>query len=163
MVGLGLIWIAAMVQAPAAADQPANEQRDVLAAVERMFEAMRQRDFETYSDVHVPEAMTIRVRTDGSEHDRIRFRSNAKHIELFRDGADRFDERIWNAVVHVHGPIAVVWAPYDFHINGKFSHCGFDLFEMLKVDGKWRLSNASWTVETVGCSPSPLGPLPPRQ
>ncbi|MGH7572979.1 MAG: nuclear transport factor 2 family protein, partial [Gemmatimonadota bacterium] len=63
-----------------------------------------------------------------------------------------------NPTVLVHPPIAVVWAPYDFHVEGVFSHCGIDLFEMLEIDGEWKMTNASWTVETEGCEPSALGP-----
>lgn len=151
----------AVALGPSPADNEATEERAVLAAVQQMFDAMSRRDAEAYSALLMPEGMAIRVRVDGPETNNVRFTSNAEGIELFKQGTDRWDERIWNPTVHVHGPIAVVWTPYDFHINGKFSHCGFDLFELLKVDGRWRLSNASWTVQTVDCRPSPLGPLPP--
>lgn len=160
MISFTTIMLAAALQAPAPAGNEAGEETAVLAAVEQMFDAMRRRDAEAYAALLVPEGMAVRVRVDGPESDNVRFRSNAEDIELFKQGTDRWDERIWNPTVHVHGPIAVVWTPYDFHINGRFSHCGFDLFELLKVDGKWRLSNASWTVQTVDCPPSPLGPLP---
>ena len=153
------VLLAMLVQAQQPPVQRPADEAEVLAAVERMFDAMRRKDADAYASVLVPEGKAIRVRTDGPAEGRLRFQGNAEDIVSFKGNVDRWDERIWDPTVRVHGPIAVVWAPYDFHINGKFSHCGMDLFELLKVDGKWRLSNASWTVETVGCPSSPLGPL----
>lgn len=67
-------------------------------------------------------------------------------------------ERIWEPKVLEHGTVAVVWAPYDFHLNGKFSHCGIDSFHLLKTSGGWKISAISDTHETSTCTPSPLGP-----
>jgi hypothetical protein len=65
---------------------------------------------------------------------------------------------MWTPAVHVHGAIAVVWAPYDFHIDGKFSHCGVDTFSLVRTATGWQISGISYTVEPTGCAASPLGP-----
>ena len=70
-------------------------------------------------------------------------------------------ERMWNPEVRVRGDIASVWTPYDFWIDGKFSHCGIDTFNLVRSDGAWKIVDATYTVETTGCEPSPLGPLKP--
>ena len=67
-------------------------------------------------------------------------------------------ERMWEPQVRVHKGIANLWAPYDFWLDGKFSHCGIDSFELMKTAGGWRLTGGSYTVEREGCAPSPLGP-----
>lgn len=51
----------------------------------------------------------------------------------------------------VRGQIAVVWAPYEFWIDGKTSHCGVDVFDLVEVDGAWRVANMMWTVEPNAC------------
>lgn len=68
-------------------------------------------------------------------------------------------ERMWNPTVLVHGKIANVWAEYDFHINGEFSHCGVDSFALAREPLGWRIIHVSYTVERTGCKPSPLGPI----
>ncbi len=68
-------------------------------------------------------------------------------------------ERIWSPEVRVHGPIASVWTPYDFWVDGKFSHCGIDIFDLVKTAEGWKISALTYTVERAGCAPSPLGPL----
>jgi hypothetical protein len=72
-----------------------------------------------------------------------------------------FRERIWNPTIMVRQGLAVVWAPYDFHRGTSFSHCGVDVFTLLRTAQGWRITDISYTVEPTGCAPSPLGPLAP--
>ena len=50
------------------------------------------------------------------------------------------------------GDLAVLWAPYEFQLNGKTTHCGVDVFNLLKSDGRWKIAGASWTVEPDACA-----------
>jgi hypothetical protein len=52
---------------------------------------------------------------------------------------DDADERIRFDVIKIDGPLAIVWAPYKFYYKGKFSHCGVDSFQLLRVNGKWKI------------------------
>jgi hypothetical protein len=67
-------------------------------------------------------------------------------------------ERMWNPTVLVQDGVAVVWTPYDFFLNGEFSHCGIDVFTLLKGQDGWRVTGVTYNVIRDGCSPSPLGP-----
>jgi hypothetical protein len=68
-------------------------------------------------------------------------------------------ERGFSPSVHVSGPLAVVWYPYDFYLNGQWSHCGVDSFTMLKVGGRWRISSLQYSVEQPpACAKHPNGP-----
>jgi hypothetical protein len=53
----------------------------------------------------------------------------------------------------------VFWAPYDFYIDGEFSHCGIDVLNLIKVDDEWKIGHAMWTIQRPDCEASPLGPL----
>jgi hypothetical protein len=61
-------------------------------------------------------------------------------------------ERYWDPIVHVRGSIAVVWTPYEFWIDGKTSHCGIDVFDLMKDQGVWKIANMMWTVEPEACA-----------
>jgi hypothetical protein len=67
-------------------------------------------------------------------------------------------ERIWNPEVKVNGLIATLWAPYDFWLDGKYSHCGVDQFDFIKTEEGWKIAGGVYSVESK-CAPSPLGPL----
>ena len=49
------------------------------------------------------------------------------------------DERIRFDVIKIDGPLAIVWAPYSFYYKGQLNHCGVDSFQMLLVDGVWKI------------------------
>jgi len=72
---------------------------------------------------------------------------------LFKPSASKgtYRERYWDPVVHVRGAIAVVWTPYEFWNDGKTSHCGIDVFDLMKEQGTWKIANAMWTVEPDAC------------
>ena len=53
---------------------------------------------------------------------------------------------------HVRGRIGIVWAPYEFWLDGKSHHCGIDVFEMVKNDSGWKIANLMWTHEPDGCA-----------
>lgn len=140
-----------------------DEASAVLAVVERFFEAMEARDIETFAELQVPEGTTFSQRIGPDGPGPVRIRSLQALIDALAESDRLWQERIWDPTVLVHGPVAVVWAPYDFHLDGAFSHCGVDAFTLFRIDGEWKLAGAAWTAETEGCEPSPLGPVaPPR-
>lgn len=159
---LALILPACGTAPPEAEAVPTAEEAAVLATIDRFFAAMEARDQEAFAAVLVPEAMTFSQRIGPAGPGPLRARSNQEHIDGLAVGTEVLRERIWDPVVMVHPPVATVWAPYDFWIDDAFSHCGVDSFQLFKVDGEWKLTNISWTVETEGCEPSPLGPLRSR-
>jgi hypothetical protein len=61
------------------------------------------------------------------------------------------DERIKFDVVRIDGALAIVWAPYQFYYKGKFSHCGADSFQLLRINGKWKIQYLIDTRRTGGC------------
>jgi hypothetical protein len=76
-----------------------------------------------------------------------------------------YRERYWDPIVHVRGKLAVVWTPYEFWQNGKTSHCGIDVFDLVKEEGAWRIANTMWTVEPDACPalrPSDPGRMRPK-
>lgn len=56
---------------------------------------------------------------------------------LSQAGAEQREERIHDAIVHVDGDVATVWAPFEFLVDGKIDHCGRDIANLIHVDGRW--------------------------
>lgn len=61
------------------------------------------------------------------------------------------DERIVFDVVKVDGPLAIVWTPYNFFYNGEFSHCGVNSFQLVRLDGTWKIQYLIDTRRKAGC------------
>jgi hypothetical protein len=49
------------------------------------------------------------------------------------------DERIRFDAIHIDGPLAIVWAPYEFYYKGKYSHKGVDSFQLVRINGVWKI------------------------
>lgn len=50
-----------------------------------------------------------------------------------------YDERITFGDIKIDGDLASVWAPYKFYLGDKFSHCGVDVFQLMKTTGGWKI------------------------
>ena len=61
------------------------------------------------------------------------------------------DERVVFDAIHIDGPMAAVWAPYEFYFKGKFSHCGVDHFVMIRQAGNWKIQYLIDTRKKQGC------------
>jgi hypothetical protein len=127
------------------ADGAETEQASILAVVDRFMHAVSSNDVGSLAALRLDDAINTSARPDGKGGTLVTRR--AFDASTFKPGAYR--ERYWDPVVHVRGSIAVVWTSYEFWVEGKTSHCGVDVFEMIKQDGRWRIGNLMWTIESV--------------
>src|SRR5262249_14699174 len=67
---------------------------------------------------------------------------------LSAPGTDTREERIHNPLVRIDDNIAIIWAPFEFLLNGKVDHCGTDIVSLVKVDGQWLISALGDTSRT---------------
>lgn len=148
---------AAAPQSATAALPRTAEEAAVLASVQRFFDTMTARDSIGTRSVLDDEGDFVSVRWGDDGNAIVRRAPNAAYLAGMRNRKDTYLERLWDAEVRIHGPIATVWTPYDFHINGTFSHCGVDAFQLRKTDAGWMITGGTYTVERTGCAPSPLG------
>jgi len=153
------IAIAVLVTATLAA-QSANSEKDaVLKAVQIFFDTMAAKDVEGARAILQPQGRFSAMRMRDGKPD-VRAFSNEEYFADLQASKQKMRERIWNPDVRINGLIATVWAPYDFWIDGKLSHCGIDAFDLIKTEEGWKIAGGVYTVES-NCAPSPLGP--PKQ
>ncbi|QQX75899.1 MULTISPECIES: nuclear transport factor 2 family protein [Aequorivita] len=50
-----------------------------------------------------------------------------------------WDEKLTDYIVNSDGNIAHVWSPYEYYLNGKFSHCGANSFTLVYTDESWKI------------------------
>jgi hypothetical protein len=62
-----------------------------------------------------------------------------------------FDERIHFEVIRIDADLAVVWTPYNFFVGKKFSHCGVNSFQLIKLNGNWKIQYLIDTRRKDGC------------
>jgi hypothetical protein len=143
---------------PSALAAQSTARDSVVAVVNEFFRAMEKSDSAAAARTVHGQGMSysFRVRGDSSS---MRLESLSAFPSMLARNQRKLVERMWEPTVHVHGPIAVVWTQYDFHVDGKFSHCGIDAFTVARLTEGWRIVNIAYTTEQSGCKPSPLGPV----
>jgi hypothetical protein len=147
-----LAWPATLTAQDSRADSLA-----VLAVADSSLAALSRNDFVGFTDWMV-EGATIASVSESAQGRRVNLRTR----EGFRSrdpGGDRLLERGFNGTAMVDGPIAMVWLPYDFYVNGTWSHCGVDIFTMVKSDAGWKIATLTYNVlQPPACAPHPDGP-----
>jgi hypothetical protein len=129
----------------------------VLAAVERLFDAMARRDTAAARALMAPGSRLLSMGGD-SAGATPRVQSDTAFLRFLAVGNERLLERVWSPTIQLRGPLATVWAPYDFHIDGRRTHCGVDAFTLVRTGSVWRIAGIAYTVERRNCPASPLGP-----
>lgn len=150
------IAVASTLAVPA---QGVSDRDAVLKTMQVFFDTMTARDVEGARKILVPQSRFHAMNTAKPESEP-RALSTEEYLAQLQQSKQTMRERIWNPDIRVHGPIATMWAPYDFWIDGKYSHCGVDAFDLIKTPEGWKISGGVYTME-VKCEPSPLGPPKP--
>jgi hypothetical protein len=141
-----------------AQDKPQDaEKAAVLKTVQAFFDTMTAADVDGARRILQPQGRFHAMRMRDGKPD-VRSFTNEEYFAQLQAGKQQMRERMWNPEVRISGLIASVWAPYDFWIDGKFSHCGIDAFDLIKTEEGWKLAGGVYTLES-NCAPSPLGPL----
>jgi hypothetical protein len=133
-----------------ASAQPRTEETAVLAVVDRFMVAVSTNDSKLMASLHLEGAVHIGVRTNESGSATVFRRGLAPPDQKPAVPSVR-RERYWDPTVHIRGSIAVVWTPYEFWRDGKTTHCGIDVLNLVKQDGVWRIASMMWTVEPDAC------------
>lgn len=142
--------------APAVAmAQPTAEQQAVIAVADSALAAITRGDAIGFTDLFVNEAVMFPTGTrDGVAVYRARTRESQRTSAL-----TGIVERGFSPRALVSGGVAMVWMPYDLYQNGEWSHCGVDVFTLVKSGSAWRISSLAWSVEQPpACPKHPAGP-----
>lgn len=52
---------------------------------------------------------------------------------------DIYDERVTFNDIRIDADLAMVWAPYKFYVGQTYSHCGVDVFQLMKTTQGWKI------------------------
>jgi len=106
-----------------------------------MFDGMAKRDAEAFKKPLLAGGTMVLMR-DGKPV-RMTFEEFASRVAA--PGTTRIEERIHDPLVRIDHDLAVVWAPFEFLVDGKVDHCGTDLFTLVRTDGEWRIASVADT------------------
>jgi ketosteroid isomerase-like protein len=142
---------AAQAQVPAQPEQTSRtDEAAILDAINAFFAAVEAKDQARILAAVNPDGLATSVLVDGDRQPRIRnWHWNGYYGNIASQG--RFTERMMSPLVRVERDIAMVWGPYELHIDGVFTQCGVNHFDMVRSGGKWLIYNLTWTNQRAGC------------
>lgn len=138
---------AATAHAPASAldhETPAAvsaDQQAVMAPINEMFDGMSKRDAAAIKKPTLSGGSMVLMR-DGKPT-QMTFEDFATRVG--KPGTTQIQERIHDPLIRIDHDLAVVWAPFEFFVDGKVDHCGTDLFNLVRVDGNWIIASVADT------------------
>ena len=127
-----------------------NEKENVLRVVRDFFDTIEKSDSVKFKDMFLPEARFHIARSEGSK---MKYATRLAAVPFFKPPT-QYSERMraTGVKVEVHQQIAMAWVPYDFYVDNKFSHCGIDVFTLMKTDTGWKIASLSFSTEKEGCA-----------
>ena len=128
---------------------PETDAAAVLAPINVVFAAFEAGDAaamlrQVYPDGRVT---ATGMRASGSG---LRQQSWTQFAERLKPG-EGFQERISDPAIEIDGDVAMVWAPFVVRVGGKVSNCGYDLFDLVRDNGTWKIMNLTFSSRTTGC------------
>lgn len=150
-VALILIPAGLLAQADADAGEASAQEtvEDVRAAIDRVFEGMREADRAKVAAVFAPGARFSSL-GQGDEPGVV-YREIDGWLDAIARSEGRWDERLSDVRIEVDGAMASAWTPYRFYLDGALRHCGVNSIELLRTSDGWKITQLSDTRWTEGC------------
>ena len=126
-------------------------EREIISVIDKFTEAINTKNPEIVSDILDSELDKIKyyVKNDSSYH-----KKSSSSLDFLKTSENKFFEKYWDPIITTDGNIASVWAPYEFYLDEVFSHCGTNLFFLVKENEKWRILHYGYSIDTINCKNS---------
>lgn len=114
----------------------AAPEADALKTVNDFLQAIPRRDKAAMLSAAIPhmEILSARKSAEGG----LRRLTIEQLVDLIAaQPPGKMVQTLRHPVVHVDNDLAEVWSPYTWTLDGHFSHCASESFNLLKLDGKW--------------------------
>lgn len=124
----------------------------VKAVISQLFDAMRRADGVALKKCFTDSIVLQTVARNAKGETLIRSESVEGFIQTIAGlPPQAADERIEYDVVRTDGVLAIAWTPYRFYMNGQFSHCGVNSFQLIRINGAWKIAHIIDTRRRQGC------------
>ena len=120
--------------------QKNKEEEGIKKAINALFDGMRKSDSTLMRTAFNPQAILqtiVKTKTGTTEIRNTDLNLFIKSIA--KPHTEIYDERIVFTKILIDDALASVWTDYQFYIGDKFSHCGVNSFQLVKVNNDWKI------------------------
>lgn len=129
-----------------------DDKKAVLGVVEKLFAEMAAANPAGILALHTPTsdlAGIFRTRDGKTRYQAI---SGDAFSKMFTDKSKVNKEEMYDPKVEISGDWAMVWGRYVFFVDDKLTHCGINQFNLVRIDGVWKIANGASTIDPTDCS-----------
>jgi serine/threonine protein phosphatase PrpC len=114
--------------------QPKTD-NNITAPIYALFDGMREHNQEKILAQFTHQALLQRVNDKGQVTN-----TDVKQFALsISQNNAKLDEHVLAAKINQLDDLASVWTPFAFYLNDKLRHCGSNSFQLVQVDGQWKI------------------------
>ncbi|HEY8397280.1 MAG TPA: nuclear transport factor 2 family protein [Flavihumibacter sp.] len=128
-----------------------SEEDAIKATINQLFSGMHKSDTNLLSGAFTQTAL---LQTIVSKNGQVEVRVDPVSGFIRSIGsakAGSLDERIEFGSILIDGPMAMVWTPYKFYVEDRFSHCGVNCFQLVKLAEGWKIQSVIDTRRKDAC------------
>ena len=133
--------------------QKQDDKAAALKVVDQLFFEMASANPAGILALHTPTsdlAGVFKMRDGKTRYESI---NGEKFSQMFKDRSRGvMKEEMYAPNVETHGDWAMVWGRYVFYVNDKISHCGINQFNLVRIDGAWKIANGASTIDPTDCT-----------
>lgn len=112
----------------------------IKATINAMFEGMKNADTTTLRSVFADDAILQTIVQSKEGKTVVRSSDVSSFVtSIGKLAKGSADERITFDAIKVDAALAIAWTPYKFYFNGQLFHCGVNSFQLVRLDGKWKI------------------------
>jgi hypothetical protein len=129
-----------------------TEKTAVMKTVNQLFHALETNDGKLAGSLFTSNARLYTIVPDdisGFKITNIPAEALAKAFDQPKD--EIWSEPIWNEKIEIADGLATVWVDYAFYRGNEFSHCGVDAFQLVKLNGDWKIFHVADTRKNENC------------
>lgn len=120
--------------------QKNNEEEGLKKAINALFDGMRKSDSTLMRTAFNPHAILQTIVKTKAGNTEVRNTDLNLFIKsIAKPHAEIYDERIVFTKILIDDALASVWTDYQFYIGDKFSHCGVNSFQLVKMNNDWKI------------------------
>ncbi|MEO5858547.1 MAG: hypothetical protein ABIR33_06320 [Pyrinomonadaceae bacterium] len=148
-----LILAAVVVMGVAnASAQHSEDAKGAINTVNQLFSEMAASNPAGIVALHTPTSDLAAVFKQRDGKSRYQSFNGEAFSNMFADKTKVLREEMYDPKVEVHNDWAMVWGRYVFFNGDKLSHCGINQFNLIRIDGTWKIANGASTIDPGDCS-----------
>lgn len=132
--------------------QKADDAKAAIGVVNQLFTEMAAANPAGILSLHTPTSDLAAVFKQRDGKTRYQSINGEAFSKMFTDKTKVMREEMYDPKVEVHGDWAMVWGRYVFFNGDKLSHCGINQFNLVRIEGVWKITNGASTIDPGDCT-----------